>query len=657
MHLQILKLILWSKAGHPPRIVSFEPGMANVISGASKTGKSAVIPIIDYCLASTKCSIPVGTIRKACSWFGIVVQTIEGQKLLARREPGDAKATGDMMLLEADGEIDVPTETPIKNIVADGVKRILDRLSALSNLDLEPGAEPGFNSRVSFRDLTAFMFQPQYIVANPAVLFFNADTTEHREKLKAIFPYVVGALTADMLAAKWEIDKLQRQLRRKEAELNAMRTSVRTWQVEAQGWIKQAIELGLVPSDTVIPDNWPEMLALLRRIAQGTSRAAQPTVGSIEATLAELQRLRDEERRIAAMLAERRQRLNEIQRLIDSSLSYGSAMQIQRERLDVSTWLGEIIDRSDDPIVALGGGGRDKIDALRDALAGIEIQLRSQPSLSDAFDRERLRLRGAVEEGTAQLSAIRREMALLERRSEQVRNATFRSDRIERFLGRLEQVILLYERTGEDAKLPAEIDAIKGLIADHRKIYSEGQVKQKQIAALKIIETYASRIIPHLDAEWPNAPVELSVEDLTVRVVHPDRTDYLWEIGSGANWLAYHVAIIAALQRFFLTDIGHPVPGLLVFDQPSQVYFPRGFEGDHVSELGRSRDEDILAIRWVFEALGAEAVRANGQLQIIILDHAGPEVWGEIDGVTLVEEWRGNDKLVPAAWIDAANPQ
>jgi hypothetical protein len=50
MHFQILKLVLWSKAGHPPRVVEFEPGMVNVISGASKTGKSAVIPIIDYYL-------------------------------------------------------------------------------------------------------------------------------------------------------------------------------------------------------------------------------------------------------------------------------------------------------------------------------------------------------------------------------------------------------------------------------------------------------------------------------------------------------------------------------------------------------------------------------------------------------------------------------
>lgn len=651
MYFQILKLILWSKAGHAPRIVEFHPGMANVISGASKTGKSAVIPIIDYCLASGKCSIPVGTIRKACSWFGIVVQTVEGQKLLARREPGDAKQTNDMMLLESN-EVEIPVETPVKNITSDGVKRILDRLSALSNLDLEPGDDPGFNSRVSFRDLSAFMFQPQYIVANPAVLYFNADTTEHREKLKAIFPYVVGALTADMLAAKWEIDKLQRQLRRKEAELNAMRSSVRTWQVEAQGWIKQAIELGLIPATSVIPAEWPDMLDLLRKIAKGSSRAAQPSVASIEATLAELQRLRESERKAAAELAEHRQRLNEIQRLIDSSESYGSAMQIQRERLDVANWIDALVERSDDPIVALGGGGRDKVEALREALTGIELQLRSQPSLSDAFDRERLRLRGAVEHGTATLGAIRQEMILLERRSAVVRAATFRSDRIERFLGRLEQIIQLYEHTGEDAKLPGEIEAIKALIAQHRKIYSEGQVRQKQAAALKIIESYGSTIIPKLDAEWPDAPIELLVEDLTLRVIHPDRSDYLWEIGSGANWLAYHVAVILALQRFFLADIGHPVPALIVLDQPSQVYFPRGFDGEHVSEFGRTRDQDVLAIRLVFEALGAEIMRAKGRLQVIVLDHAGPDVWGEIPGVTLIEEWRGDNKLVPPGWLD-----
>ena len=59
MYFQLRKLILWPRNGTAPRVVKFEPGVVNVISGASKTGKSAVIPIIDYCLGSDKCAIPV----------------------------------------------------------------------------------------------------------------------------------------------------------------------------------------------------------------------------------------------------------------------------------------------------------------------------------------------------------------------------------------------------------------------------------------------------------------------------------------------------------------------------------------------------------------------------------------------------------------------
>ena len=61
--------------------------------------------------------------------------------------------------------------------------------------------------------------------------------------------------------------------------------------------------------------------------------------------------------------------------------------------------------------------------------------------------------------------------------------------------------------------------------------------------------------------------------------------------------------------------------------------------------------EGIAAVRKVFETIGREVVRAKGQLQTIILDHAGVDVWGEIDGVTLAEEWRGDQKLVPPEWI------
>jgi uncharacterized protein DUF3732 len=91
---------------------------------------------------------------------------------------------------------------------------------------------------------------------------------------------------------------------------------------------------------------------------------------------------------------------------------------------------------------------------------------------------------------------------------------------------------------------------------------------------------------------------------------------------------------------------------MLIYDQPSQVYFPRGFDAaGGEPRIGRTRDEDIAAVRKVFEAIGGEIVRGKGQLQAIILDHAGDDVWGEIEGVVLAQEWRGNEKLVPPEWL------
>ncbi|WP_245291687.1 DUF3732 domain-containing protein [Methylosinus sp. R-45379] len=622
--------------------------MVNVISGASKTGKSAVIPIIDYCLASGKCGIPVGTIRTACSWFGIVIETMEGQKLLARREPGDARQTGDMFILEGN-TVEVPAEAPTKNTTSDTVKRMLDKLAGLSQLGLNPDAEI---ARVSFRDLMAFTFQPQYIVANPMVMYFNADTTEHREKLKAIFPYVLGALTPEMLAARWEIERLTRDLRRKEAALQAAKTAVHAWQIETQAWLRNAIEFGLLPVDTIIPTEWSQVVDLLRRAASMNTRAAFATLDTIEPTMQQLHVLRQAESDAAANLADQRQKLNEIQRLLSTSETFGSAIRIQRDRLNIASWLRARADDASDPVVTLSEGGRDKLDALTEALAGIDVQLRTQPSLSDAFDKERLRLRGEVEMATARLTAVRQEISLLEQRSAQVREATYRQDRIERFIGRLEQALASFDRSEEGSDAVEEVARLKARIVELRSIYSEAQVSRKTANALRQIEIFAATIIPTLDSEWPNAPIQLVINDLTIKVIHTEREDYLWEIGSGANWLAYHVAVTLALQRFFTGEVNHPVPGMLIYDQPSQVYFPRGFDVvDAVSPLGRSRDEDIAAVRKVFEAMGKEIARAKGQLQAIVLDHAGADVWGEIEGVTLVHQWRGNDKLVPAEWL------
>jgi hypothetical protein len=203
-----------------------------------------------------------------------------------------------------------------------------------------------------------------------------------------------------------------------------------------------------------------------------------------------------------------------------------------------------------------------------------------------------------------------------------------------------------------DDALNAEIEELRSEIARVMEGISEEAIRRREEAALQRLTRNIAEILPRLDAEYPHDPVRLLTDDLTIKVQRGARGDYLWEIGSGANWLSYHVAVTLGLQRLFLQMQHTAVPGLLVYDQPSQVYFPRKLssviEMDDLPELS---DEDARAVRSVFALLGEYVERAKGRLQVIVLDHAGAEIWGELPGVTLSEEWRGEHKLVPEAWL------
>jgi len=132
-------IILWPKnKGFSYKRHKFVDGKVNVITGASRTGKSAIIPIIDYCLGSQKCTIPVNTIRNACEWFGVLFQLEQEQVLLCRREPGKNQATGEMHFARGK-EVLIPDEI-IANATCDEVRNILNELFGMSFLEIDPSA-------------------------------------------------------------------------------------------------------------------------------------------------------------------------------------------------------------------------------------------------------------------------------------------------------------------------------------------------------------------------------------------------------------------------------------------------------------------------------------------------------------------------------------
>ncbi len=656
MYFQIKEIILWSKnSNFKPRHLSIAPGKVNVITGASRTGKSAIIPIIDYCLGSEKCTIPVKTIRDASEWFGILVDTQEGQKLLARREPGLQKATGDMFVLEGP-QITIPDRIPSKNASADAVKHSLDELAGLTALDFDvESIGSGFKARPSFRDFGAFIFQPQNLVANPNILFYKADTYEHREKLRTIFPYILNAITPDLLARQHELAQLRKELKRKQNELTNIKNVSSKWMAEIHARISEAKELGLIKE--IIPTNATRehLIEILNKVVQSSSVEAGATGDTITEAVGELGQLQKEEAAASLEVSALRKRFAEMSALKDSAKEYQGALQVQRDRLRVSEWLAKLHD----PIHNCPVCGNslksvtDQLNALNTSLEEIEKTAGEFSSVPAAFDREFERVRADLRTSTEKLQGIKIRIRALEKSSEEAKKQRYDSLRVSRFIGGLEQALKTYEDIGTDSDLSKEVEDLKGRVTELEKVISESQIKNKTKRALEVVNLNAGKLLPNLDVERPNDPISLSTDDLTITVRGVDREDYLWEIGSGSNWLSYHIAVSLALQQYFLSLTHSPIPSFIVYDQPSQVYFPKRL-ANRLSEEEMDpqlRDEDVEAVQKVFKIISLVIEASKGKLQAMVLDHAPDSVWGNIENVHLVEEWRGGKKLIPHEWI------
>ena len=656
MFFQVKEIILWPRNhAFVPRRVKFEPGKVTVISGASRTGKSAVIPIIDYCLASGGCSIPVMTIRDACEWFGIVVKTSSGEKLFARREPGTQRTTDDMFLLEAVTISDVP-RTITKNTNASDVRRLLDELAGLSNLDFGTGdSQGGFEGRPSFRDLSAFVFQPQNVVANPEVLFFKTDRYEHREKLRKIFPYILGAMTPALLAKQHELRQLQIVLRRKERELKDAGQVSAQWVAELRAKVSEARELGLLP---VLPDDQlsrEQMIDALEEVVRRTDVTLAVSASTISEAVRELNDLESEESKVSFELTSLRRRLAEMNRIRASVSNYHEALRIQRDRLHLSEWIGQ--HRVGDESCPVCGSGMEpsdrKLNELKESLLKLEEEAGDTFEVPAAFDRELQRVQVDVNEASEKLKTIQIRKGSLSQRSQEASTRQYQTKMVERFIGNLENALHLHRRLGEDGELRAEVDQLREKYQTLSEELDREHLEDRKQRALRLVNTHAARLMPLLDSERPEDPVSLEIDDLTVKVTGTDRDDYLSEIGSGSNWLSYHVAFALALQQYFLSLAHSPVPGFLIFDQPSQVYFPKKLvirEGE-TPEEPQFTDEDILAVRKVFATMAHVVDGERGRLQVIVLDHAPPEVWNDVPNVVTFEEWRDGVKLVPDDWI------
>jgi hypothetical protein len=500
-------------------------------------------------------------------------------------------------------------------------------------------------------------FQPQNVVANPNVLFFKADSYEHREKLRTVFPFVLGVVTAEVLAKQHELTELRRELARRERDLQNIVEVSERWISELQTYVSKAVEFGLLKKFDFSNFDRNGAIRALRTIVN--RRAPVPEIGpsNLDDVSTHLRELREHEAEQSLTLSQLRQRLVEMDNLRDASTAYRRSVQVQQDRLEVSRFV-EAVTTGNRPCPVCGsetGHQHDRLGELVKSLTAYEATSARFQILPATFDREFERVRGEIRRSTEKLDGLQKQIRALQDISESERRKRYTELNIARFVGRLEADLEIYDRVVASGELKDTIADLRERIAQLTREVAEAALRDKLNRALESVSILAGKFISTLDVERPDDRISLAINDLTVKVKGHERDDYLWEIGSGSNWLSYHIAISLALQLFFLEKLEEsPVPGFLVYDQPSQVYFPKRLVDDDASEAEldpKLRDTDVEALRKAFRAFGTAVSTSKGQLQLIVLDHAAENVWAGIEGIHEVEDWRQGKKLVPIEWL------
>ena len=290
MSLRLLKIVVYSHQGDL-REVSFNDHGLSIVTGASKTGKSSLIDIIDYCTGRDTCYVADGVIRKSVSWYGVLFDRADTQIFVARRNPPPNESKSPDVYLEVGAGINVPPFQRLqKNITVEGIEAYLTSVVGIAeNIHTPPEGQTREPLSANFRHALLFSFQDQDEIDSKKVLFHRQSDPFMPQAIKDVLPYFLGAVDEERLRKQAELDQTRKELRRLERLAGEQEESQALATRRATDIYREAQSVGLL--DAATPPPMPEMLARLRNVT--TNLAFSEVQPDTEGPLAELRRLEE----------------------------------------------------------------------------------------------------------------------------------------------------------------------------------------------------------------------------------------------------------------------------------------------------------------------------------------------------------------------------
>lgn len=644
MSMQIKNIILYGK-NKEKRTLSLNIGKVNIITGESKTGKSAIIDIVEYCLGSDKCTIPEGIIKNNVLWFALIIQFPSGQAFIARRNPSvlNVGSTGKIYFEQGD-KIEIPDVTKlIENSSIAALKTYLsNKLHITPNVHITPENQSRPDLEGNFRHALFYCFQQQDEIASRKFIFHNQSDNFVNQAIKDTLPYFLGAIPENNLKLEQELSELKKELRKLEKEYNESINIKEEGVSKAFSLINEAQELGLLTLNEK-PEHLEKAIVFLRRLNNLEINDDDVLFDNNQSIF-----LQDELKNLKEKLQGLNEEINAVEIFESEVDSYSKENKLHQLRLEsINLYEDKKHNANQCPLCSQ----ELKVpiptiklmhDSLEKLKNNLEVTTKERPRLREYINelkKQKMEIQNNIRKNKQAITAIYKEQEA----TKKFKELNIRKGHV---IGRISLFLESVDLTDDFSELKSSIDSRKFRILELEQKLNPDEKTEKLNSILNIINVHMSEWAKRLNLEYGDAPIRFDLKKATI-FVDMEKSIPLQNIGSGENWVGYHLLIHLALHKHFAKN-HRPVPSFLFLDQPSQVYYPPDQDSNLKGEL--KIDSDRQAVSNMYNLIFDVVETLSPEFQVIITDHA--DLKEEKFQKSVIERWRNGNKLIPINWYD-----
>jgi len=642
MNFQILNVVLFSHSGEV-RSIEFFPNKVNIITGESKSGKSAILHIIEYCLGSSISTIPYGIISKSVLWYAIKLQTANGELFIARKSPAPGKKSSEDIFIERGSSLDIPAfEKLHKNANLTTLDIVISEILGMEeySFDVPVGQTRESGIADSGKSLY-FCFQKQTEIDDSDLLFHRQNENGFiAQSIKDYFPFFLGAISKDYILDKEALRQAKRELKIILARIAERKQILGENFDRAYALINEARNVGLFSGNDNVPADWNVVKKVLNEICSTPMGGIDnvPERDILEELLDGQEDVRNRYR-IAST------ELQALLELKESSGGMSNELNEQKTRLEAIGLFDRNMTISTCPLCSHELTEKiPSVERLQSSLNEVTAQLSNISDDTPHLSKLIISAKENLESIEKERKEIRKSILSLQQTSEQLAKLRDEDARKALIKGRISLYVENLPQ-GEEPSLEEhkKEEELKTRILELEKKLGLENIQDRLCSILAIISKEIHDFAQELNVEHSENPMRLDINKLTVVADTEDGPIQMKQMGSGDTWVSLHVITHLALHRWFAKK-ARPVPSFIFIDQPSQAYFPPDTSAEEVRDALIDGNSDMQAVIRLFKLL----IQNTNDFQVIITEHVNiQEEWYQN---LIRENWWTGTKLIPKSW-------